>query len=500
MPPRCGVLSKTLLVMTTTIMLVSVADCARGGNKKDSGVLRYSNNSVSGFVVRDSITREREEFEGDIEGMVGAIAQHVLQNLAAQHGGGESNKNKWTFQMDDGEGGHTIWTEEGLDLNSFFGEEEAEAEAEAEPEPAEVAMVSAVAEPIRVFIPDSPNVQQATRKVLKRRPTQQASQKWRPAPTWTPLSTSPPSVFPHVYPSVAKPPPRNQVDAVHGTSSSNFWSHSPTSSSEQEQTTSASSYRPTIVVAPPPPPSATVQYEYDQFVLPTRRPQLTGAIGPTYKPTIGPGRITTAPNRPYYRPTMASVAVTTTTPKVSPPVSATPWYVRGAASYQTTVKPVDLVKLATAAAQVITIATTTTTTTTTTAAAVASTASGSSALESPSSTPATSRPAQPGDPMDLSTYVTNQFVYWRDYFNSWSEFFNGGGKKSDSGVLALAVFGIPLATAILTFLGFGPLAVVIVAWSVPIASVLILPEAVTGQSSELARTLVGRALGMLFSQ
>lgn len=202
-------------------------------------------------------------------------------------------------------------------MNSFFGEEEAEAEAEAEPEPAEVAMVSAVAEPIRVFIPDSPNVQQATRKVLKRRPTQQgesetrrstgdvlpetfsqpfqqplvkyalwltthcqscsrflASQKWRPAPTWTPLSTSPPSVFPHVYPSVAKPPPRNQVDAVHGTSSSNFWSHSPTSSSEQEQTTSASSYRPTIVVAPPPPPSATVQYEYDQFVLPTRRPQV----------------------------------------------------------------------------------------------------------------------------------------------------------------------------------------------------------------------------------
>ena len=59
---------------------------------------------MSGFVVRDSITREREEFEGDIEGMVGAIAQHVLKNLAAQHGG-ESNKNKWTFQMDDGEVG-----------------------------------------------------------------------------------------------------------------------------------------------------------------------------------------------------------------------------------------------------------------------------------------------------------------------------------------------------------------------------------------------------------
>ena len=49
---------------------------------------------------------------------------------------------------------------------------------------------------------------------------------------------------------------------------------------------------------------------------------------------------------------MASVAVTTTTTKGTPPVSATPWYVRGAASYQTTVKPVDLVKLATAAAQV----------------------------------------------------------------------------------------------------------------------------------------------------
>ena len=57
---------------------------------------------MSGFVVRDSITREREEFEGDIEGMVGAIAQHVLKNLAAQHSGG-NNKKKWTLQMDDGE-------------------------------------------------------------------------------------------------------------------------------------------------------------------------------------------------------------------------------------------------------------------------------------------------------------------------------------------------------------------------------------------------------------
>ena len=63
----------------------------------------YSNNSVlSGFVVRDSITREREDFEGDIEGMVGAIAQHVLANLAAQHSG-QGSKNKWTLQMDDGE-------------------------------------------------------------------------------------------------------------------------------------------------------------------------------------------------------------------------------------------------------------------------------------------------------------------------------------------------------------------------------------------------------------
>ena len=66
--------------------------------------ISYSNNSMlSGFVVRDSITREREDFEGDIEGMVGAIAQHVLANLAAQHGGIHGNKNKWTLQMDDGE-------------------------------------------------------------------------------------------------------------------------------------------------------------------------------------------------------------------------------------------------------------------------------------------------------------------------------------------------------------------------------------------------------------
>ena len=57
-----------------------------------------------------------------------------------------------------------------------------------------------------------------------------------------------------------------------------------------------------------------------------------------------------------------------------------------------------------------------------------------------------------------------------------------------------------MATAILTFLGFGPMAVVIVAWSVPIASVLLLPDIVTGQSGELARTLFGRALGVLLSQ
>ena len=57
-----------------------------------------------------------------------------------------------------------------------------------------------------------------------------------------------------------------------------------------------------------------------------------------------------------------------------------------------------------------------------------------------------------------------------------------------------------MATAILTFLGFGPMAVVIVAWSVPIASVLLLPDIVTGQSGELARTLFGRAIGVLLSQ
>ena len=49
---------------------------------------------------------------------------------------------------------------------------------------------------------------------------------------------------------------------------------------------------------------------------------------------------------------MASLAVTTASAtKGSPPMSPTPWYVRGA-SYQTTVKPVDLVTLAAAEAQV----------------------------------------------------------------------------------------------------------------------------------------------------
>ena len=72
-------------------------------------------------------------------------------------------------------------------MSSFL---EEEAEAEAEPESAEpeeepaVAMVSAVAEPIRVFIPDTPNVQQATRKVLKRRPTQQGASVMQPF-RWT---------------------------------------------------------------------------------------------------------------------------------------------------------------------------------------------------------------------------------------------------------------------------------------------------------------------------
>ena len=51
---------------------------------------------------------------------------------------------------------------------------------------------------------------------------------------------------------------------------------------------------------------------------------------------------------------MGSVAVTTTRmTRPPPPVNPTPpWYVRGGASYQTTVKPVDLVTLATAEAQV----------------------------------------------------------------------------------------------------------------------------------------------------
>ena len=100
-----------------------------------------------------------------------------------------------------------------------------------------------------------------------------ASTKWRPAPTWTPLSTAPPSVFPHVYPSVAKPPPRHQPDTVRGPSSADLWPHSAPPSSE-EQTTSATSHRPTIVVAPPP-PSVLAQYEYDQQLRPTRRPQVS---------------------------------------------------------------------------------------------------------------------------------------------------------------------------------------------------------------------------------
>ena len=79
------------------------------------------------------------------------------------------------------QGGHTIWTEDGFDLNSFLEEKEVEADSEStavvEQQQPSVAMVSAVAQPIKVFIPDSPDVHQATRKVLKRRPTHQGEQR-----------------------------------------------------------------------------------------------------------------------------------------------------------------------------------------------------------------------------------------------------------------------------------------------------------------------------------
>jgi len=48
--------------------------------------------------------------------------------------------------------------------------------------------------------------------------------------------------------------------------------------------------------------------------------------------------------------------------------------------------------------------------------------------------------------------------------------------SSNSVVNILVVFGLPAVTALLSFLGAGPLAIASVAWLIPIAAVMVLPE------------------------
>ena len=55
------------------------------------------------------------------------------------------------------------------------------------------------------------------------------------------------------------------------------------------------------------------------------------------------------------------------------------------------------------------------------------------------------------------------------------------------------MFGIPLATGMLTFFGAGPLWVVLAAWMIPIAAVMILPDSLR----EVAEPALGRILGRL---
>ncbi len=209
--------------------------------------------------------------------------------------------------------------------------------------------------------------------------------------------------------------------------------------------------------------------------------------------------------------------------KPTAPVPSFMWPFFG---YKTTVKPVEAIvpEISTPvhvvaeiapATQATTTSTTTTTTTSKSTTAVTTTSSQTSTTVTSitnstevtaATTAATSRPSQPAQPqiVDFNTFFNGVVSSWTSFISSILS--TTGLSRSGTGVALLVVFGIPLATAVLSFMGFGPMGIVVVAWIVPIASALFLPDT-TGLPATDALTvgrslgwLVGRAVGAMLAQ
>ena len=54
--------------------------------------------------------------------------------------------------------------------------------------------------------------------------------------------------------------------------------------------------------------------------------------------------------------------------------------------------------------------------------------------------------------------------------------------SSNSVINAMVIFGLPMATALMSLLGAGPLAIASVAWIIPVAAILILPDLQQGET------------------
>lgn len=160
----------------------------------------------------------------------------------------------------------------------------------------------------------------------------------------------------------------------------------------------------------------------------------------------------------------------------------------------------------------ITTPTTTTRSTTSTTTTTVTSSLTSVTTTTSLSTQATSRPQRPEDilgQITLTDYVNNIVNAWQTFFTSILESTGVTGtasSKSGPGLALLVVFGVPLATAVLTFLGAGPMSVVIVAWVVPFASAFFLPGVITNRGDgtmSVGRALqwcVERTMGMLLGQ
>ena len=148
--------------------------------------------SISGFMVNGGITKERETFEANIDGMVSSLAAHILEGVAEslKDGGGESgslgigggsgsgrpHKVKWTYEVHDSADGGSSLTpvvvpNDRFDLETFIGDRD---DDEVEGGKKKDVHFEA-AEGFTVYIPDEDA--EPARKVLKKRPVANSGEK-----------------------------------------------------------------------------------------------------------------------------------------------------------------------------------------------------------------------------------------------------------------------------------------------------------------------------------